>query len=178
MCSIAPTRLVARYPDEEFPRGIHAEFLRHHQRFFSDRALRCCLDALGSDRVMFSVDWPYASTSGCPMDQEHAARSETRRRLCLKTQSACCGSRILPGRKGTDISKMIVDKDVPITVNDGHVLRANVYRPAAAGPIRPHGHGHYGKDVHFEDAYRPQWDKLLTLNPDIARNGSSGRYLR
>jgi predicted acyl esterase len=74
---------------------------------------------------------------------------------------------------------MIVDKDVPITVSDGAVLRANVYRPAAAGryPVLM-AMGIYGKDVHFEDGYRAPWDKLLTLNPDIARNGSSGRYLR
>ncbi len=28
--------------------------------FFSDAALRCCLDALSPDRVLFAVDWPYA----------------------------------------------------------------------------------------------------------------------
>lgn len=28
--------------------------------FFSDRALTCTIDALGIDRVLFSVDWPYA----------------------------------------------------------------------------------------------------------------------
>lgn len=31
--------------------------------FFSDRALTCTLDALGVDRVMFAVDWPYASNT-------------------------------------------------------------------------------------------------------------------
>lgn len=29
--------------------------------FFSDAALRCCIDTLGADRVLFAVDWPYAS---------------------------------------------------------------------------------------------------------------------
>jgi len=85
----------------------------------------------------------------------------------------------MPEQGKTDRSKMIVDKDVPITVNDGHVLRANIYRPAAEGryPVLM-AMGIYGKDVHFADGYRPQWDKLLTLNPNIARNGSSGQYLR
>jgi len=31
--------------------------------FFSDTALQCCLKVLGPDRVMFSVDWPYASNA-------------------------------------------------------------------------------------------------------------------
>lgn len=28
--------------------------------FFSDAALRCCLEELGAERVLFAVDWPYA----------------------------------------------------------------------------------------------------------------------
>ena len=28
--------------------------------FFSTPALRCCLDVLGPDRILFAVDWPYA----------------------------------------------------------------------------------------------------------------------
>jgi predicted TIM-barrel fold metal-dependent hydrolase len=27
--------------------------------FFSDTALRCCVDTLGADRILFGVDWPY-----------------------------------------------------------------------------------------------------------------------
>ena len=29
--------------------------------FFSDAALLCCMQELGADRIMFSVDWPFAS---------------------------------------------------------------------------------------------------------------------
>lgn len=29
--------------------------------FFSDPALRCCIEEIGLDRILFSVDWPYAS---------------------------------------------------------------------------------------------------------------------
>jgi len=29
--------------------------------FFSTPAMRCCIDEIGIDRVLFSVDWPYAS---------------------------------------------------------------------------------------------------------------------
>jgi uncharacterized protein len=74
---------------------------------------------------------------------------------------------------------MIIEKDVPIPVNDGLQLRANVYRPDAPGkfPILM-SMGIYGKDVHFADGYKLPWAKLRTLNPDIDRNGSSGKYLR
>ncbi len=31
--------------------------------FFSDPALQCCIQEIGIDRVMFSIDWPYASNT-------------------------------------------------------------------------------------------------------------------
>jgi predicted TIM-barrel fold metal-dependent hydrolase len=31
--------------------------------FFSTPALQCCIEELGVDRIMFSVDWPYASNA-------------------------------------------------------------------------------------------------------------------
>ena len=72
-----------------------------------------------------------------------------------------------------------VEKDVAIAMGDGNVLRANVYRPASEGrfPVVM-AHGVYGKDVHFADAFKPQWDNLLKLHPDLIRNGSTGKYLR
>jgi predicted acyl esterase len=75
--------------------------------------------------------------------------------------------------------EMSVEKDVGITMCDGVVLRANVYRPAAEGrfPVVM-AQGVYGKDAHFADAFKPQWDKLIEIYPDIERNGSTGRYLR
>lgn len=74
---------------------------------------------------------------------------------------------------------LIREKDVAITVNDGTVLRANVYRPDAAGafPVIL-AHGVYGKDIHFADGYRPQWEALKQVYPGLDSEGSSGRYLR
>ena len=75
--------------------------------------------------------------------------------------------------------QMRVEKDVPIEMRDGIVLRANVFRPDAEGrfPVIM-AHGVYGKDVHFADAFKPQWDKLIEVYPDLCGNGSSGKYLR
>ena len=74
---------------------------------------------------------------------------------------------------------MQFDKDVPITMRDGIVLRANIFRPKAEGkfPVVM-AHGVYGKDIHFADAFTPQWDKLKAIYPDLDSNGSTGRYLR
>jgi uncharacterized protein len=72
-----------------------------------------------------------------------------------------------------------VEKDVPVPTGDGNVLRANVYRPAAEGRFATIlAMGTYGKDEHFADAFKPQWETLLKLYPDLCRNGSTGAYLR
>ena len=79
-----------------------------------------------------------------------------------------------------DVSaEMAVDKDEPIAVRDGAILRANIFRPGRPGkyPVIM-SMGIYGKDVHFADAYKPQWEALKRLQPAIDADGSSGRYLR
>ncbi len=75
--------------------------------------------------------------------------------------------------------EMKVEKNVGISVGDGLVLRCNVFRPAAEGrfPVVM-AQGVYGKDIHFEDAFKPQWQKLLEVYPDLCKNGSTGKYLR
>jgi predicted acyl esterase len=74
---------------------------------------------------------------------------------------------------------MIFEKDVSVEMSDGAVLRVNVFRPAQEGryPVVM-SHGVYGKDVHFKHAFKPQWDKLIQIYPDLCSNGSSGRFLR
>lgn len=74
---------------------------------------------------------------------------------------------------------MLFEKNVPIAMSDGIVLRANVFRPDKPGrfPVVM-SHGIYGKDVHFSLAFKPQWDNLLKLYPELCKNGSTGRFLR
>lgn len=74
---------------------------------------------------------------------------------------------------------MLVEKHVPIPMDDGIVLRANVYRPQAPGryPVVM-AQGVYGKDLHFADGFRPQFEKLLRIYPGLCSEGSSGKYLR
>jgi len=74
---------------------------------------------------------------------------------------------------------VIFEQDVPIPVSDGLVLRANVFRPDAEGnfPVIM-AQGVYGKDLHFEDGFKTQWDQLISVYPDLCSNGSTGKYLR
>ena len=63
---------------------------------------------------------------------------------------------------------MRVDWDVPIEMDDGIVLRANVYRPDDGShyPVIM-SYGPYGKDLHFEDIYKTCWDLMCENHPDV-----------
>jgi uncharacterized protein len=69
-----------------------------------------------------------------------------------------------------------IDWDVPITMDDGFVLRADVFRPADDGryPVIM-THGPYGKWLAFQDGFPRQWANLEAEHPD-ALAGSSNRY--
>jgi len=71
---------------------------------------------------------------------------------------------------------MRVDWDVPITMSDGVVLRADVFRPVegAAAPVLL-SHGPYGKGLSFQEGYSSAWEKLVTSHPEVAE-GSSNRF--
>ena len=66
------------------------------------------------------------------------------------------------------MTNMRVEKNVLIPMSDGTALRCNVFRPDDDGryPIVM-SFGVYGKDVHFEDSFTPQWQKLKSIYPEI-----------
>ncbi len=70
-----------------------------------------------------------------------------------------------------------IDWDVPIPMDDGLVLRADVFRPAGAGARAPVilSYGPYGKWLHFEDLYTDQWRRMVEQHPDVPA-GSTNRY--
>ncbi|MBO0687009.1 MAG: CocE/NonD family hydrolase, partial [Candidatus Dormibacteraeota bacterium] len=72
--------------------------------------------------------------------------------------------------------EMLIDYDVPIPMDDGLVLRADVYRPAAEGRYPAIlTYGPYAKGLSFQEGYPAQWRKMVEDHPDVAR-GSSNRY--
>src|SRR5918992_634887 len=71
---------------------------------------------------------------------------------------------------------MRIDWDVPITMDDGLVLRADVFRPVADGqyPIIL-SYGPYAKGLAFQDGYPSAWERMVRKHPDVAA-GSSNLY--
>jgi predicted acyl esterase len=71
---------------------------------------------------------------------------------------------------------MKIDWDVPIRMDDGLVLRADVFRPDAEGKYPALlSYGPYGKGLAFQEGYRTAWEIMARDNPDVLR-GSSNRY--
>jgi uncharacterized protein len=71
---------------------------------------------------------------------------------------------------------MRIDWDVPIEMDDGLVLRADVFRPVEDGryPVIL-SYGPYAKGLHFEDGYPDQWRIMCEQHPDVPA-GSTNKY--
>ena len=71
---------------------------------------------------------------------------------------------------------MHIDWDVAIEMDDGQVLRADVYRPAtdASYPVIL-SYGPYAKGLAFQEGYPDQWRIMTTQHPDVEA-GSSNRF--
>ncbi len=78
--------------------------------------------------------------------------------------------------KSTVADGMRIDWDVPIKMDDGIVLRADVYRPIQDGkyPVIL-TYGPYGKGLPFQVGYPDQWRVMETEHPDITA-GSTNKY--
>jgi predicted acyl esterase len=75
---------------------------------------------------------------------------------------------------------MRIEWDVPITMDDGNVLRADIYRPIDSGPDARvpviMSMGPYGKNLRFQDPpYTGLWEAMCEKYPDVPL-GSSNKY--
>jgi len=71
---------------------------------------------------------------------------------------------------------MRIDWDVPITMDDGLVLRADIFRPMKDGkyPVIL-SYGPYAKSLAFQDGYPSAWQRMADKHPDVTA-GSSNLY--
>lgn len=71
---------------------------------------------------------------------------------------------------------MRIDWDQPIKMDDGLVLRADIFRPTDDGryPVLL-TYGPYGKGLAFQEGYKTAWDIMVKENPDAVR-GTSNKY--
>jgi predicted acyl esterase len=70
----------------------------------------------------------------------------------------------------------MIDWDVPIAMDDGLVLRADVFRPLTAGryPVLL-TYGPYAKGLAFQEGYPSAWQRMAERHPDVT-TGSSNKY--
>jgi predicted acyl esterase len=71
---------------------------------------------------------------------------------------------------------MQIDWDVPIRLDDGIVLRADVFRPLGD---KPHPviltYGAFGKGLAFQEGNKSAWERMIAAFPEVAE-GSSCKY--
>lgn len=72
----------------------------------------------------------------------------------------------------------MVERDVAVPMDDGTILRADVFRPAAGGPWPAiMSAGPYGKGLPFcEGVFAERYERLVSEHPEILE-GSSGAHL-
>jgi predicted acyl esterase len=71
---------------------------------------------------------------------------------------------------------MRIDWDAPIAMDDGLVLRADVFRPLGDGqyPVIL-SYGPYAKGLAFQEGYKGNWARLTQAAPEVLQ-GSSNKY--
>ena len=72
--------------------------------------------------------------------------------------------------------EMQIDWDVPIRMDDGLVLRADVFRPTTPGqyPVLL-TYGPYAKGLAFQQGYPSAWNRMADEHPDVTA-GSTNKY--
>jgi predicted acyl esterase len=71
---------------------------------------------------------------------------------------------------------MRIDWDAAITMDDGLVLRADIFRPSKDGrfPVIL-TYGPYAKSLAFQDGYPSAWERMVREHPDVTA-GSTNKY--
>jgi uncharacterized protein len=76
------------------------------------------------------------------------------------------------GRTQTELGMRII-WDAPIEMDDGVVLRADIFLPEQDGKYPAIiALGPYGKGLAFQDGYKRSWDRMVASYPDIAQSST------
>jgi uncharacterized protein len=83
---------------------------------------------------------------------------------------------MMTGTKSEIRDDMCIDWDAPIEMDDGIVLRADVFRPIAEAkhPVIL-SYGPYAKGLSFQEGYKGNWARLIRAAPEVLL-GSSNKY--
>jgi predicted acyl esterase len=76
--------------------------------------------------------------------------------------------------RDTGYAKMAIDWDVPIEMDDGLTLRADIFRPVKSGkyPVIL-TYGPYAKGLAFQEGYPSAWSTMATKHPNVTANSSN-----
>ena len=90
--------------------------------------------------------------------------------------AAVAGDRSSLEQRSETRDGMRIDWNVPIAMDDGLVLRGDVFRPITEGryPVIL-SYGPYAKGLAFQDGYPSAWQRMADLHPDVVA-GSSNLY--
>src|SRR3569833_2688611 len=98
--------------------------------------------------------------------------------FCKIAQSGNDGRRCMAAlhERTEDRDGMRIDWNVPIKMDDGLVLRADVFRPMKDGkfPVLL-TYGPYAKNLAFQDGYPSAWRRMVDKHPDVAAS-STNKY--
>ena len=73
--------------------------------------------------------------------------------------------------------EILIEKDVPIPLSDGHVVYCNVFRPEGRTVPPLVAFTPYGKDSDVAVDFKRYWDVVLRDHPEVVQSGSTGKYL-
>jgi len=69
---------------------------------------------------------------------------------------------------------MQIDWDVPIKLDDGLEVRADIFRPIKEGKYPAIiTYGPYAKYLHFEQIYKTCWDRMIETYPEVGANSTN-----
>ena len=93
-----------------------------------------------------------------------------------EARMAAAGKRKTHQQRSETRDGMRIDWDVPIAMDDGLILRADVFRPVKQGryPVIL-SYGPYAKGLAFQDGYPSAWARMAEKHPDVTA-GSSNLY--
>ena len=73
--------------------------------------------------------------------------------------------------------EILIEKDVPISLSDGHVVYCNVFRPEGRTVPPLVVFTPYGKNSDVAVDFKRYWDVVLRDHPEVVQSGSTGKYL-
>ncbi|MDG6995859.1 MAG: CocE/NonD family hydrolase [Nitrososphaerota archaeon] len=72
---------------------------------------------------------------------------------------------------------MVIERDVGITMDDGIVLRADIFRPKSNEKVPVIMNlGPYNKGLRYQEGYAPEWKRLVEEHPEVMQ-GSTCSFL-